>query len=150
MRDPDRPTVRWRHPPHTVRHIQLFFFGQSAQTAQLLAAFLHTTSLRDCSLLTLLTMSSTEEKTPNVAPKEDDPAPPPVINGPTTTGAQVAGQNDTAAAVGVSSEVKPENSKAGAVDIEYPTGVKLALLMTSIFVGMFLVSLVCSHLSHIP
>lgn len=28
-------------------------------------------------------------------------------------------------------------------DIVYPTGLKLALLMTSMFVGMFLVSLVC-------
>jgi hypothetical protein len=28
-------------------------------------------------------------------------------------------------------------------DIVYPTGLKLALLITSIFIGMFLVSLVC-------
>jgi len=35
----------------------------------------------------------------------------------------------------------PSNTESS--DIIYPSGIKLALLMTSIFVGMFLVALVC-------
>lgn len=86
-------------------------------------------------------MSSTEEKAANLAPKEDDPAPHPAIDGPAETGAQSsAGQNGTAAAA---PEVKPQGPNPDTPDTEYPTGIKLALLMTSIFVGMFLVSLVC-------
>lgn len=42
------------------------------------------------------------------------------------------------------SEEKPLNAAKDQDkdDIVYPTGLKLALLMTSIFIGMFLVSLV--------
>jgi hypothetical protein len=88
-------------------------------------------------------MSSPDTKTaPNIAPTEDNPAPPPAIDGPATTGAQSTGENGTAAAA----DDKPENSRPNVADIEYPTGIKLALLMTSIFVGMFLVSLVCPRL----
>jgi hypothetical protein len=40
-------------------------------------------------------------------------------------------------------ESKAKDLKRNDIDSTYPSGLKLALLMMSIFVGMFLVSLVC-------
>ena len=78
--------------------------------------------------------SSNTDKVPDVAPTEDNPAPPPAIDGQAVTGAQSAG---------VKAAVQRENDQSPLPANEYPSGMKLALLMTSIFVGMFLVSLVC-------
>lgn len=68
------------------------------------------------------------------APTEDGAMPPAARNGEAVS----TDENGTAV-----SNAKPENAKPSGPEIEYPTGLKLALLMTSIFVGMFLVSLVC-------
>lgn len=40
-------------------------------------------------------------------------------------------------------EAKISQSLSDEADIVYPSGLKLILLMTSMFIGMFLVSLVC-------
>ena len=63
-------------------------------------------------------------------PQEDDIEPPAAIDSdaPTCTAAD---------------EGKTKDLKHIHTDITYPSGLKLALLMMSIFVSMFLVSLVC-------
>jgi hypothetical protein len=51
-------------------------------------------------------------------------------------------QPNTVAEVGADAS-KPKDIAGNPTDIVYPSGLKLALLLTSIFVSMFLVSLVC-------
>ena len=55
-------------------------------------------------------------------------------------------QPNTVAEVGADAS-KPKDIACSPTDIVYPSGIKLALLLTSIFVSMFLVSLVCSSSS---
>ncbi|OIW25625.1 MFS toxin efflux pump [Coniochaeta ligniaria NRRL 30616] len=62
--------------------------------------------------------------------------PPAAQDGRAKTGPHPTDENGIAV-----SDAKPETAKADSPEPDYPTGVKLALLMTSIFVGMFLVSL---------
>ena len=68
-------------------------------------------------------------------PQEDNIAPPALMDGekPTSTGA--TGEDGVAAD-------ESKDPKRIETDISYPSGLKLALLMISIFIGMFLVSLV--------
>ena len=69
-------------------------------------------------------------------PQEDEIAPKD-SKAPTCT--DPAGEKDMAA-----DESKAKDLKRIHTDITYPSGLKLALLMISIFVGMFLVALVRS------
>lgn len=80
-------------------------------------------------------------------PQKDEIAPP-------TEGTRTPMDDETPACTAPASEevMATDNSKAMAKelnhthpDIIYPSGIKLALLMTSIFVGMFLISLVRSR-----
>lgn len=83
------------------------------------------------------TMKDTER---GVLPAEDDAMPNIAAADVAELSPQPADDSGT-----VVPTVKPEDGKTGMSsdpDIDYPTGLKLVFLMTSIFVGMFLVSLV--------
>jgi hypothetical protein len=70
-------------------------------------------------------------------PQEDKVAPPAPMDGKAPTCTDPAGEEGTAA-----DESKAKDLKRIHTDIIYPLGLKLALLIVSIFVSMFLVSLV--------
>lgn len=67
--------------------------------------------------------------------REDEVASPASMDGEAPTCTNPAGKEAE-----VASDSKAKDIHTGII---YPSGLKLALLMTSIFVGMFLVSLVC-------
>jgi hypothetical protein len=69
-------------------------------------------------------------------PQEDEIAPPAPMDGEAPTCTDPASEGTAA------DESKAKDLKRIHTDIIYPSGLKLALLMMSIFVGMFLVSLV--------
>jgi hypothetical protein len=71
-------------------------------------------------------------------PQEDEIALPKPMDNEAPTCTKAAGEEGAAA-----EQSKAEDLKRIHTDIIYPSGLKLALLMMSIFVGMFLVSLVC-------
>jgi hypothetical protein len=75
-----------------------------------------------------------------MAPKENDAMRHVVPDGHAKTGADPSEENGIGTAA---SNAKADNTGSSGPETDYPTGLKLALLMTSIFVGMFLVSLVC-------
>ena len=70
-------------------------------------------------------------------PQEDEIASPAPMDGKAPTCVDPSSKESTAA-----DEPNAKDLKRIHTDIIYPSGLKLALLMTSIFVGMFLVSLV--------
>jgi hypothetical protein len=70
-------------------------------------------------------------------PQEDEIAPPAIMDGKAPTCTDPASQEST-----ITDESKAKDLRHADTDIVYPSGLKLALLMTSIFTGMFLVSLV--------
>jgi hypothetical protein len=74
-------------------------------------------------------------------PQEEEIAPPAPMDSNAAHCTDPAGEKDTAT---------DESKDPTHTDIVYPSGLKLALLMTSIFVGMFLVALVCSDLKTLP
>ena len=69
--------------------------------------------------------------------KPEEVGPPTPIDGGASTCTDMAGEEGTAADGSKAKELNNIHT-----DIVYPSGLKLALLMMSIFVGMFLVSLV--------
>lgn len=71
-------------------------------------------------------------------PQVGENAPPMRVHGEPRTCTDLAGEEGTAA-----DESKARGFKQDHTDEIYPSGPKLVLLMMSVFVGMFLVSLVC-------
>jgi hypothetical protein len=69
--------------------------------------------------------------------QNDEIAPPAPMDGEAPTSTHPVGEKDTAA-----DESKAKDLKRIHTDIIYPSGLKLAFLIMSIFVSMFLVSLV--------
>ncbi len=64
---------------------------------------------------------------------------PPTVESKVSTSSDPTVEKDVAA-----NELEAQNPKPITTDIVYPSGLKLVLLMISIFVGMFLVALVRS------
>jgi hypothetical protein len=77
--------------------------------------------------------------------RDGQDVPPSSINSPHPTKADHPSKKDTTA----ESKVKDVQDMQTANDFDYPSGLKLALLMVSIFVGMFLVALVGCRTQHL-